>query len=140
MGKFSRNSEYTFVDYEEIVANAVEHFDEGDNINIVVTWEECSKFLTACISTGKFIPYDITYAYPEINGYTKEYQIALIHSNGDNLIFVEPEWNEVNNQYLDGAVESNDVVFISMNVSQELYTKYINDGYRTVLCKLKNNR
>ena len=133
MGKFSRNREYTFASLEEMITDIVEHFDEGMDIDIVLTWEETQNFITALISTGKFIPYDIEYAYPEVNGYSKEYQIALMKSDIGNIMFVEPIWCEKNGKYLNGDPACVDISFISMDVSKELYDKYVKDGYNIVL-------
>lgn len=133
MGKFSRNREYTFASLEEMITDIVEHFDEGMDIDILLTWEETQNFITALISTGKFIPYDVEYAYPEVNGYSKEYQIALMKLDIGNVMFVEPIWCEKKGNYLNGDPECVDISFISMDVSKELYDKYVEDGYNTVL-------
>ena len=133
MGKFSRNREYTFASLEEMITDIVEHFDEGMDIDILLTWEETQNFIIALISTGKFVPYDIEYAYPEVNGYSKEYQIALMKLDIGNVMFVEPIWCEKNGKYLNGDPECVDISFISMDVSKELYDKYVDDGYHTVL-------
>ena len=44
MGKFSRNREYTFASLEELISSVVEEFDDGADINIVITWEDVSKY------------------------------------------------------------------------------------------------
>lgn len=133
MGKFSRNSEYTFSSFDEMIADIVEHFDEGMDIDILATWEETEKFITALISTGRFIPFDIDYAYPEINGYEKEYTISLTNSVDGNLMFVEPAYSENSHRYLDSSPECTDIVFISQDVSMALYSKYVEEEFRTVL-------
>lgn len=132
MGKFSRNREYTFASLEEMITDIVEHFDEGMDIDILLTCEETEDFIIALISTGKFIPYDINYAYPEINNYAREYKISLTDLNVGNAIFVEPTWCEKSGNYLNGDPACVDISFISMNVSKELYDKYVEDGYNTV--------
>ena len=87
MGKFSRNREYTFASLEELILSVVEEFDDGADINIVITWEDVSKYLTALISTGKFSPYSIEFCYPDMNGYSYEYLISINHFE-NNALFV----------------------------------------------------
>jgi hypothetical protein len=48
-------------------------------------------------------------------------------------MFVEPIWCEKKGKYLNGDPECVDISFISMDVSKELYDKYVEDGYNTVL-------
>ena len=85
MGKFSRNREYTFASLEELISSVVEEFDDGADINIVITWEDVSKYLTALISTGKFSPYSIEFCYPDMNGYSYEYLISINHFENNAL-------------------------------------------------------
>ena len=39
MGKFSRNREYTFVSMEELISSAIEEYNDGANVDIVLPWE-----------------------------------------------------------------------------------------------------
>ena len=54
MGKFSRNREYTFVSMEEFISSAIEEYNDGANVDIVLPWDEVNDILVALISTGKF--------------------------------------------------------------------------------------
>lgn len=137
MGKFSRNRECTFTSLEEMVTDIIETFDDGQDINIVLSWKEVSKFLVPLFATGKFQPYDITWSKPEINGYAGEYCISLCHFSDENPIFVEQEYNEEHGKYVDGDPNITDIAFISMDVSTSLYNKYITDGFNTVLFDIK---
>lgn len=137
MGKFSRNREYTFASLEEMITDIMETFDEGQDVNIVLSWEEVPKYLMSLLTTGKFQPYDITWAKPEIDGYAAEYCIALCHFSDENPIFVEQEYNTKYERYVDGDPNVTDIVFISMDVSTSLYDKYMTDGFNTVLFDIK---
>lgn len=138
MGKFTRNREYTFANLEEMITDIVETFDEGQDINVVLSWEEVPKFLVSLFGTGKFEPYDITWSNPEINGYTAEYCISLCHFPDKNVIFVEQEYNEEQGRYIDGDPAATDIAFISVDVSTLLYDKYVTDRFNTVLFDIEN--
>ena len=47
MGKFSRNREYTFVSMEEFITSAMEEYNDGANVNIVLPWVEVNDILVA---------------------------------------------------------------------------------------------
>ena len=64
MGKFSRNREYTFASLEDMITDIIETFDEGQDVNIVLSCEEVPKYLISLLATGRFQPYDITWAIP----------------------------------------------------------------------------
>lgn len=133
MGKFSRNREYTFTSLEEIIAEIVEHFDEGMDIDIVLAWEETQEFITALISTGKFIPYSLDYSHFDMSNYNYEYQISITHSEDGNLLFVEPKYSIERGKYTEDILEPIGIVFISMGVSLALYKKFVSEGFNTVL-------
>lgn len=75
MGKFSRNREYEFENFEDVISNIITEFDDGSNVSITLTWEEVTEHIKALFSTGKFTPYSIEFGLPEINGYNMEYCI-----------------------------------------------------------------
>ena len=137
MGKFSRNREYTFASLEDMITDIIETFDEGQDINIVLSCEEVPKYLISLFATGRFQPYDITWAKPEIDGYAAEYCISLCHFSDENSIFVEQEYNTKYERYVDGDPNVTDIAFISIDVSTSLYDKYITDGFNTVLFDVK---
>lgn len=139
MGKFSRNREYTFVSMEEFVTDVMEAFGEGQNIDVLLSWEEVPKFLIPLLATEKFTPYDIRWGKSEMDGYGYEYNISLSHMySGEDAIFVEQIYNTDSGRYLDGDPEIVDIAFLSVDVSTSLYNKYIEDGYNTVLFDIED--
>lgn len=138
MGKFSRNREYTFVSLEEIISSIVEEFDDGQNIDIALPWDETSEFIMALISTGKFMPYDIEYAHPDINGYYMEYYLSLTIVDDEAVMFVEPAYSEKYNRYIHCCPECSDITFISAGVSTTLYDKFVDEGFNTVLFDIED--
>lgn len=138
MGKFSRNREYTFASLEEIISSIVEEFDDGQNIDIALPWDETSEFIMALISTGKFMPYDIEYAHPDINNYYMEYYLSLTIIDGDAVMFVEPAYSEKYNRYIHCCPECSDITFISVGVSTTLYDKFVDEGFNTVLFDIED--
>ena len=138
MGKFSRNREYTFASLEEIISSIVEEFDDGQNIDIALPWDETSEFIMALISTGKFMPYDIEYAHPDINGYYMEYYLSLTIVDGEAVMFVEPVYSEKYNRYIHCCPECSDITFISAGVSTTLYDKFVDEGFNTVLFDIED--
>ena len=138
MGKFSRNREYTFASLEEIISSVVEEFDDGQNIDIALLWDETSEFIMALISTGKFMPYDIEYAHPDINNYYMEYYLSLTIVDGEAVMFVEPAYSEKYNRYIHCCPECSDITFISAGVSTTLYDKFVDEGFNTVLFDIED--
>lgn len=138
MGKFSRNREYTFASLEEIISSIVEEFDDRQNIDIALPWDETSEFIMALISTGKFMPYDIEYAHPDINGYYMEYYLSLTMVDGEAVMFVEPAYSEKYNRYIHCCPECSDITFISAGVSTTLYDKFVDEGFNTVLFDIED--
>ena len=138
MGKFSRNREYTFVSMEEFISSVVEEFDDGQSIDIALPWDETSEIITALISTGKFTPYDIEYAHPDINDYYMEYYLALTTVDGEAMMFVEPAYSEKHNRYIHCSPECSDITFISAGVSTTLYDKFVDEGFNTVLYDIED--
>ena len=137
MGKFSRNREYTFVSLEELISSVIEEYNDGANVDIVLSWEEVNDVLVALISTGKFKLYCIDFGLPEMNGYGYEYGISLSHLDDDSL-FVEKIYRTDKDDYLTFCSEATDVVFVSAGVSLKLYNNIIDDGCNTVLFNVED--
>lgn len=138
MGKFSRNREYTFVSLEELISSVIEEFNDGQNIDIALPWDETSEFIMALISTGKFMPYDIEYAHPDINDYYMEYYLSLTMVDGEAVMFVEPAYSEKYNRYIHCCPECSDITFISAGVSTTLYDKFVDEGFNTILFDMED--
>ena len=136
MGKFSRKREYTFVSMEELISSAMEEYNDGANVDIVLPWEEVNDILVALISTGKFTIDFIEYGLPEMDNYTQEYTISLCHY-GDAL-YVEKTYNPDKDRYITFCSEAVDVVFVSAGVSLELYNNIIDDGCNSVLFDIED--
>lgn len=134
MGKFApkRLIEYNFVNLEELVCDVMQEFEEGQEITLVLAAEEVPDYLTAFLSTGKIKPYDIEWAYPEVNGYGGEYYFSLTHLNND-VLFVEKAYDNDNCRYLDTDSEFTDIMFISVDVGKTLFDKFVNDKHNIVL-------
>ena len=137
MGKFSRNREYTFVSMEELISSAIEEYNDGANVDIVLPWEEVNDILVALISTGKFKLYCVDFGLPEMDGYDYEYSISLSHLDDDSL-FVEKVYRTDKDDYLTFCSEAVDVTFVSAGVSLKLYNNIIDDGCNTVLFNIED--
>ena len=137
MGKFSRNREYTFKNFDEVISSIIEEFDDGANIRIILTWEDVGRYLTALISTGKFNPYSIEFCYADMNGYSYEYSISINHFE-NNALFVEPVYNIEHNRYNTFHDDSVDMTFASANILKECYDKIIDEGCYTILFDIDN--
>lgn len=137
MSKFSRKCEYSFVLLEELISEVMILFREKCNVQLVLSYQEVPDIMTALFSTGEFTPFSIDFAYPEMNGYTKEYLVSLDHFDG-NSMFVEPLWKDEIGQYISGDPSCVETVFISENASENLYNKYTREGYHTVLFNIEN--
>lgn len=132
MGKFSRNSrEYSFASLEEMISDVIQEYNDKNDITIVLSYDEVPSFITALISTGKFTPQVLDWAYPEINGYEKEYSISIMNLDGGE-IYLEKCWMEDKNMYYNdiGIV---DVCFVSQSISKTLYDKISDDGDNVIL-------
>ena len=137
MGKFSRNREYTFVSMEEFITSAMEEYNDGANVDIVLPWEEVNDILVALISTGKFKLYCVDFGLPEMYGYGYEYSISLSHLDDDSL-FVEKIYYPDNDRYTTFCSEATDITFISAGVSTTLYNKFVDEGFNTVLYDIED--
>ena len=131
MGKFSRNREYTFVSFEEFISSAIEEYNDGANVDIVLPWEEVNDILVALISTGKFKLYCVDFGLPEMDGYDYEYSISLSHLDDDSL-FVEKIYYPDNDRYTTFCSEATDIIFVSAGVPDVCYDSIIEDGCYTI--------
>ncbi len=137
MGKFSRNREYTFVSLEELISSAIEEYNDGANVDIVLPWQEVNDILVALISTGKFKLYCVDFGLPEMYGYGYEYSISLSHLDDDSL-FVEKVYRTDKDDYLTFCNEAVDVTFVSAGVSRVCYDSIVEDGCNTVLFDIED--
>ena len=132
MGKFSRNREYTFVSLEELISSAIEEYNDGANVDIVLPWGEVNDILVALISTGKFKLYSVDFGLPEIGGYDYEYSVSLSHLSDDSL-FVEKIYRTDKDDYITFCSEATDIIFVSAGVTKVCYDSIVADGCNTVL-------
>lgn len=139
MGKFSRNREYTFKDFEDAVSNMLEEFDDGSDVTIVLPWEETAKYMSRLMSTNKFKPYLIDYGIPDMDGYNREYEIVICHLIDDDALFVEPIYDMEKDKYFTFCDDPNGVFFVSENVSTSCYDCMVEEGCNTVLFELEIN-
>lgn len=137
MGKFSRNREYTFGKFTELISSIIEEYDDGANVDVVLPWEEVNDVLTAIISTGKFKIYLLEYGLPEMDGYSYEYSISLNHFENDAL-FIENVYRKDDDKYITFCSEATDIVFVSAGVSKVCYDSIVADGCNTVLYDIED--
>ena len=130
MGKFSRNREYTFKDFDDFLVNVLTEFDEGAEIDIIVPYDVVDKYIKAFVESDIKIA-SIDYAIPEINGYDKEYIITLSHL--DDCLYVEPAYNEEHERYLSIYFDNVQIAFISADITMKFYEELIDSGLNTVL-------
>ena len=130
MGKFSRNREYTFKDFDDFLVNVLAEFDEGAEIDIIVPYDVVDKYIKAFVESDIKIA-SIDYAIPEINGYDKEYIITLSHL--DDCLYVEPAYNEEHERYLSIYSYDVQIAFISADITMKFYEELIDSGLNTVL-------
>ena len=131
MGKFSRNREYTFVSLEELISSAMEEYNDGANVDIVLPWQEVNDILVALISTGKFKLYSVDFGLPEMDGYDYEYSVSLSHLSDDSL-FVEKIYRTDKDDYITFCSEATDITFVSAGVPSVCYDSIIEDGCYTI--------
>lgn len=136
MGKFSRNREYAFVSMEELISSAIEEYNDGANVDIILPWEEVNDILVALISTGKFKLHYVDFGLPEMEGYGYEYSISLCHFDDDSL-FVEKVYKTDKENYLFGS-EVVDIVFVSAGVTRFCYDSIIEEGCNTILFDIED--
>lgn len=137
MGKFSRNSrEYSFASLEEMISDVIQEYNDKNDITIVLSYDEVPSFITALISTGKFTPQLLDWAYPEINGYEKEYSISIMNLDGGE-IYLEKCWMEDKNMYYN-AIGEDDICFVSQSVSKTLYDKICDDDGNIILFEIED--
>ena len=131
MGKFSRNREHTFKEFDDFLVNVLAEFDEGAEIDIIVPYDVVDKYIKAFVESDIKIA-SIDYAIPEINGYDKEYIITLSHID-DDCLFVEPAYNEEHERYLSVYSDDAQIAFISADITMKFYEELIDSGLNTVL-------
>lgn len=133
MGKFSfpKVREYNFVSLEQFVCDICEEFQEGNSVDILVSCDEAQDFITAIMTTGKFRPQMIEYGLPIMDGYEDEYIISLSHFE-DGELFVEKAWSNKWDKYIIGDPSITDICFISQDVSEKLYDKYVDEGFNII--------
>ena len=136
MGKFSRNREYTFANFDELISSAIEEYNDGANVDIVLPWEEVNDILVALISTGKFKLHYVDFGLPEMECYGHEYSISLCHFDDDSL-FVEKVYRTDKDDYL-FCTECIDIVFVSAGVTRVCYDSIIEVGCNTVLFDIED--
>ena len=139
MGKFSfpKVREYNFVSLEQFVCDICEEFDDGNEIEIIVSADEAQDYITAIMATGKFRPELIEYGTVDMIGYDKEYYISLTHIDGYEL-YMDKCWSDKCNKYIfnDGSIT--DIAFISQDVSKTLYDEAVDSGLNIVLFDIED--
>lgn len=130
MGKFSpvKITEYNFSSLEEMIADILTEFDDNDDfgISLALAPDETPKFITALLSTGRFIPKGMEYNEYD---YSREY-IIYICANGD--FWLSESWSDNREKYLPVEPALNDIVFVSQDISKE-YFDVINDGINNIV-------
>lgn len=139
MGKFSipKVREYDFATLEKMVDDICEEFEEGSDIEVIVSADEAQAYITAIMTTGKFRPNIIEFDLPMVNGYEGEYTISLIHID-DGELFVEKTWNEKSCKYIVDDSDFIDVTFVSQNVSKTLFDQIADTKTNVILFDIKN--
>lgn len=134
MGKFAPKKliEYNFASLEEFISSVVEEFDDGNDVDIVVPWDDVDKLMIALISTGRFTPYYVNFGHPEMDGYGYEYSISVNHFE-NNALFVEPIYNIDKGEYNTFCSEATDVLFASADVSKMCYNQIVSDNCYAVI-------
>ncbi len=138
MGKFnfSKTIEHTFKNYTEFVNDIIDEYNTGKDIEIAVTWEQVPEILRGIVSKANVLLYDIDFAYPEINGYNKEYLISLCHGlvdGKDDALFVERAFNDDLEKYLSIEDCDNTTAFVSQDVNIGLYGRFVDEKFNIVL-------
>lgn len=140
MGKFSfpKVREYNFVSLEQFVCDICEEFDDGNEIEIIVSADEAQDYITAIMATGKFKPELIEYGTVDMIGYVDEYLISLVHIDDSAELFVEKAWSDKHCRYVINDPSIIDICFISQDVSEKLYEKYVDEGFNIVLFNMED--
>ena len=131
MGKFSKRiTDYTFGSLDGMVCDIVDEYKDKEFIEIYVSCDEVADLAVALFNTGLFKPVSVEFATPEIDGYRREYLIA-IHSDGS--LFIEKIWNEEKEIYLGSDPDYIDVVFASQKIDINLLEHLIDEGYKDII-------
>ena len=144
MSKFcNKNREHTFESLGEMISDIINECNENNCVNIIVSVDEVSKFITALFATEKFVPTYVEWGLPEINGYNKEYLISLLcYENDDKQLLdkqllIDKCWNDNFDGYYNSLAECYDVIFASQDISKELYDIICNENNNVVLFDIK---
>lgn len=135
--------ERTYDDNDELITAIVDEFNDGEDVIIGATWEETIDILKGIVRNLNVVPFDIEIAYPEINGYDKEYLTSLCHNlaDGKDAIFVEKAYSDIRNEYIyvgeAGSVDISTVIFVSQNININLYDRFAESNYNIVLFDVK---
>ena len=131
MGKFSRNREYIFANFNELINDILIEYRDGAEIDIAVPYDDVNRFILEFLSKG-IKPKLISYAIPEISDYNKDYIISLCHIDGDSL-FVEPAYDEKHEIYIGFSPFDTHISFVSKDISMDLFQHIKDSGLNTVL-------
>lgn len=137
MGKIIHNK-CILESFNNIISEIINKFDDGNEINIVLPWEEVSKFMIALFSTGKFEPYYINFGLPELDGYSYEYNISINHLISEDYIFIEPIYDDKNDKYKTFCIDTSDIVFASAGISKVCFDEINEDGCNIILFDVKD--
>ncbi len=144
MGKFnfSKTIEHTFKNHVEFIYDIIEEFNTGKDVVVAVTWEKVPEIIRGVLSNTRIVLYDVNFAYPEINGYSKEYLITLCHGflNDDDVLFVEQAYIEELDKYLSSGDDSDITAFVSQDMGMSLYERFVEDNCNIVLFDLETDR
>ena len=133
MGKFSKRiriKNYTFGSLDGMVCDIVDEYKDKEDIEIYVSCDEVADLAVALFSTGLFRPVSIEFASPEIDGYCREYLIA-IHRDGD--LFIGKTWDEDKEIYLNSDPDYTDAVFASQKIDINLLEHLMDEGYSNII-------
>lgn len=138
MGKFARKNvtEHTFVSLEDMIFDVIKEIEDCENsVSIIVSSDEVPKFLTALISADRYELSVIEWESPHLGGYSGEYDICVMKTYDNNTyeLYCEKLWNPNCKDYNIDLPEMTDVVFISQDVSKDVFDKYKAMGFNIVL-------
>lgn len=138
MSKFiqPRVVKYTFVNLDQMIIDVCEEFDEKHGIEIIVSSNEAQDVIFRLMTTGKFRPCMLDYSHTSLGDYDSEYIISLCHCK-DGEIWVEKALSD-GGEYKSWYSSSTNIVFMSNNVSDKLYSKYENEGHRIVYYNIED--
>lgn len=143
MGKFNfgKTIEHTFKDNVEFANDIIDEYNTGKDIIIAVTWGKVPEIIRGVLNKTEIIPYDIDFAYPEINGYSKEYIISLCHDilDDNDILFVEQAFSDKLEKYVLVEGDDNTTVFVSQNTNTSLYKQFVEGNSNIVLFDVESD-